>query len=458
MALDTSSQLNNNTHLDAIMHEESMSKTQSRRASLYTLGCRLNQSETAMLMEKLRADGYTIVPFGELADLCIINTCTVTREADAKSRKIVRQFIRMCPNAYTAVIGCYAQMGAKTLAAIEGVDLIIGSQEKMHVLDYVKSGKNKHPLIVRDTILRNDFTLSFPDHTSHLNHRPNIKIQDGCDFMCSFCIIPFARGRSRSRELDNIVDEAKNLASNGAKEFVLTGVNIGCYDWQGSSILDVVDELNEISGLERIRISSIEPTTIPEGLLTRMADKSHRLVPYLHIPLQSGSNQVLKAMRRKYSREMFLEFIHQAHDLVPEIGIGTDILVGFPEETEKDFEDTLNILWESPLFYAHVFKYSEREGAASTRIKDKVPPEIINQRSAKLLKCSAEKSRMFQEYHLGQMVKVLFEHCQDGMWSGYTSNYIRVAVASNEDLNNRILPVNVTRLQGDIMVGELQKP
>lgn len=441
---------------EALQHTDTLRPSGSlRRASLHTLGCRLNQSETAILTDKLREDGYGIVPFGAPADLCIINTCTVTREADAKSRKMVRQFLRKNPSAYVAVIGCYAQMGAKTLAAIEGVDLIIGSQEKMNVLDYVKSGKNEHPLIVRDSILRDDFTLVFPDHSSAINHRPNLKIQDGCDFMCSFCVIPFARGRARSREMQNLREEAANLVAKGAKELVLTGVNVGCYAWQGKDIVDVVDTLQELDGLARIRISSIEPTTIPEGLLTRMADPDHKLAPYLHIPLQSGADNTLEAMRRRYSRQDFLNFIHHVHDAVPGVGIGTDIMVGFPGESEADFEESYQLLQESPLFYAHVFKYSERDGTASARRSDPVPPAQINERSARLLRCSAMKTRMFQEHHLGKRMSVLFERAQDGYWGGYTDNYLRVLTTSNEDLENQIRSVRLTRLQGDLLYGEL---
>ncbi|HNT87047.1 MAG TPA: tRNA (N(6)-L-threonylcarbamoyladenosine(37)-C(2))-methylthiotransferase MtaB, partial [Candidatus Hydrogenedentes bacterium] len=366
-----------------------------RRAAIHTLGCRLNQAESALLAETLTAAGYALVPFGEPADLGIIHTCTVTREADAKSRKLVRQFIRANPHAYTAVIGCYAQMGPAALAAIPGIDLIIGNQEKLHLLDHVAAGKNKTPLIVRDRFVRDDFTIDFAATDTPLTRRANLKVQDGCDFMCSFCIIPFARGRARSREIENVIEEAESLVRRGARELVLTGVNLGLYDYAGRSILDVIDRLNDIEGLARIRVSSIEPTTVPEGLLERMADPGHRLVPYLHLPMQSGSSRVLEAMRRKYTREEFLAFARMAADRVPDIGIGTDILVGFPGETDADFEKTCMLFEESPCFYAHVFKYSEREGAAASRMPHAVDPSAAGRRSARVRRISAIKERAF---------------------------------------------------------------
>jgi threonylcarbamoyladenosine tRNA methylthiotransferase MtaB len=427
----------------------------TKKACVHTLGCRLNQSESAILEEKLREDGYTLVPFGEPADLAIVNTCTVTNEADTKSRKLVRQFIRNNPGAYTAVIGCYAQMGAGTLAAIPGVDLIIGNQEKMNVLDYVKAGKNEKALIVRDRIDRDDFSIDFGGEDSPLSRRANLKVQDGCDFMCTFCLIPFARGRARAREWDNLLSEARSLVVRGAKEIFLTGVNIGTYDLEGRNILHIVDALNTIDGLHRIRISSIEPTTIPLELFDRMNDPDHALLPYLHIPMQAGSNDILTAMRRKYTREEFLDFIFQAHEAVPGIGIGTDILVGFPGETEENFQDTCDTLWKSPLFYAHVFKYSERAGTASVRIPDKVPGPVINERGARLRKLSAEKTRMFCEHQIGETHEVLFEQAQDGYWTGYAQNYTRVAAKSDLDLENQIGNVTLEEVSGDLIIGNL---
>jgi len=424
-----------------------------KRAALHTLGCRLNQSETNILSEKLQAAGYVIVPFDEAADLGVINTCTVTNEADAKSRKSIRAFVRRNPDAYLAVIGCYAQMDPETIGAIEGVDLVIGNQEKLNVLDFVAEGKNDAPLIVRDRIDRDDFTIDLPEVAQPNARRANLKIQDGCDFMCSFCVIPFARGRARSRELTNLLDEARQLVRRGAKEIVLTGVNIGTYAHGGHTVVNVIDRLNEIDGLARIRISSIEPTTIPNELFGRMNDPAHALVPYLHIPLQSGANPVLESMRRLYTREEFRAFILEADQRVENLCIGTDVMVGAPGESDADFESTCDLLLHSPIAYAHVFKYSERDGTAAARFADKVSPEIQSRRSAHVRKLSAEKTQRFNARYLGKTVEVLFEQQQKGYGSGYTDNYIRVAVASDAILENTVQRVTIEESRGELLIG-----
>jgi threonylcarbamoyladenosine tRNA methylthiotransferase MtaB len=429
-------------------------KPPARRASVHTLGCRLNQSESSLIVERLEAEGYDLVPFGEPAELGIINTCTVTGEADAKSRQLVRSFIRKNPGAYTAVIGCYSQMGYKALSEIEGVDLIVGNQEKLSVLDYVAAGKNETPLIVRDRIERDDFTMDIVGNAP-VTRRANLKIQDGCDFMCSFCIIPFARGRARSRAMDNLLDDARQLIERGAKELVLTGVNVGTYAYEGMTIVDVVDRLDALHGVERIRISSIEPTTIPEALFERMRDSVHALVPYLHIPLQSGSNKVLGLMKRRYTREEFLSFIELAAAAVPGLCIGTDVLVGTPGETDDDFMATFQLLEDSPIAYAHVFRYSERKGTPASRYADKVDPQTMSRRSAAIRRLSDAKRRSFYESHRGQVVEVLFEHQENGFWAGHTGNYIRVAVRSSEQLVNELRDVQLTELRGDFALGSL---
>jgi threonylcarbamoyladenosine tRNA methylthiotransferase MtaB len=434
-----------------------MDSRNGKRASLYTLGCRLNQSETSLIRDQLQREGYTIVPFGELADLGIVNTCTVTNDADAKSRKVLRNFIRTNPHAFTAVIGCYAQMGAEALSDIEGVDVIVGNQEKLNVLDYVRAGKNAHPLIVRDRIERDDFTIDAAP-AGAVSYRANLKIQDGCDFMCTFCIIPFARGRARSRALPNLLEEARRLVDNGALELVLTGVNIGTYGWQEHTVLDVVDALAAIEGLRRIRISSIEPTTVPAELFDRMADDQHPLLPYLHIPLQSGSARILQRMRRKYDPAEFIEFLQRALEAVPGIGIGTDVMVGMPGESDDDFAETIALVERAPIDYVHVFKFSEREGTAAARMDNKVPGDLKNRRSALLRRVSAQKQRRQAQRHLHEVHDVLFEFRENGYWTGYTGNYLRVAVRSNAILKNVIVPVRLDRLEGDAVVGTPMEP
>ena len=425
-----------------------------KRAALHTLGCRLNQSETTLIASQLRAAGYEIVPFDSPADLGIINTCTVTNEADAKSRQLVRSFIRRNPDAYTAVIGCYSQMGYKTLCEIEGVDLIVGNQEKLNVLDYVAAGRNDQPMVVRDRMERDDFTIEIHDETD-ITRRSNLKIQDGCDFMCTFCIIPFARGRARSRALDNLLEEARRLVERGARELVLTGVNVGTYEYEDHDIVDVCSALNNIEDLARIRISSIEPTTIPEALLELMDDPGHKLVPYLHIPLQSGSDAVLARMKRKYTAGEFAAFIENAAARVRDLCIGTDVLVGMPGETDADFGETTAILRDCPITYAHVFKYSERTGTPATRFPGKVDADIAKRRSAVIRRLSAQKRREFYRAYLNRELPVLFEHVQDGYWPGYTENYIRVAVASEQNLENQIVPVRLEEVCADFVLGNI---
>ncbi len=426
--------------------------TRGKRACLHTLGCRLNQAETALIAEQLAAAGYSVVPMGEPADLGIINTCTVTREADAKSRKLIRAFIRNNPQAYTAVIGCYSQTGHKELAEIGGVDLIVGNQEKLHVLDYVAAGKNDTPLIVRDRIERDDFTIDISGGAPS-TRRANLKIQDGCDFMCSFCIIPFARGRARSRAMDNLLGEARLLVARGARELVLTGVNIGTYAYQGATVVEVVERLNVLDGVERIRISSIEPTTIPEALFELMNDPAHALTPHLHIPLQAGSDAVLAAMKRRYTRQEFIDFVETAAARVPGLCVGTDILVGFPGESDEDFDETCRLVRETPIAYAHVFKYSERDGTASVRLGQKTPPGVMNVRSARLRRVASQKRQAFHARHVGHVAKVLFEETEDGLWYGYTGNYVRVCARSEDDLTNAIRRVRLDRCSGDVMTG-----
>lgn len=425
-----------------------------RRASIHTLGCRLNQAESQSIQEQLTREGYHIVPFGDEAELGIINTCTVTREADAKSRQAIRRFLRRNPKAFTAVIGCYSQMGAKAIAEISGVDLIIGSGEKLNVLDFVKFGKSDRPLILRERINRRNFTIEISGENPYPK-RANLKVQDGCDFMCTFCVIPAARGRARSREFKNIVEQARNLAVRGVREIVLTGVNIGTYRDQERDILSIIDTLDGITNVKRIRLSSIEPTTVPLELLERMADRAHALTPYLHIPLQSGSDRILEKMRRRYSVGEFTGFINRAYSVVPDLCIGTDLMVGFPGETKADFEETCEVFQDNPFAYCHVFTYSERSGTAAVRMNCPVPVAERRARSARLRKLSAQRRRAFYERFLGATLEVLFEDVREGAWPGYTGNYIQVRCSSIRDLRNRRALVNLEHLAADFVEGQV---
>lgn len=424
-----------------------------RRATLHTLGCRLNQSETKLLHDQAEARGYEVVPYGQPADLAIFNTCTVTSQADMKCRYEIRKFLRENPHAYCAVIGCYSQMGYRELSSIKGVDLILGNHDKMNVFTYIADAvKSPTPVIVRERIDRSDFSI----HT--VGERPfpwraNLKVQDGCDFMCSFCIIPFARGRARSRHLPNLLDEARSLTARGVREIVLTGVNIGTFTSGGADIVSLCDEIAALPGLSRIRISSIEPTTIPDDILDRMADADHPLLPYLHIPIQHGSDRILHEMNRRYCVSEFLDFIHRAHESVPGLCIGTDILVGFPGETDADFAETVRIFTENPFAYTHVFTYSERDGTPAARRDDHIPSGVRQQRSAELRTRSARQRNAWYRSQLGSVHEVLFEDPREGHWPGYTANYIRVVCDDPLPLRNRRAQVRLDRLAADYVEG-----
>ena len=424
------------------------------KASFYTLGCRLNQAETSLIASRFRQDGYNIVNFGEPSDVCVINSCTVTEQADAKCRQVVRQVLRRNPDTYVAVVGCYAQTGAEALQSIDGIDLIVGTQEKINVLDHiVEPIKNSAPLVVRKKMARTPFTIDV-DSTEVSTTRANLKIQDGCDFMCSFCVIPFARGRARSRAFWDIQREAMHLVDTGHRELVLTGVNIATYEFEEKSFLDVLKMLLRIPGLERLRISSIEPTTIPGTVLDLMAD-SEKLCPHLHIPVQSGADSVLEKMRRLYSRAEFLRFVERAEKKVPDILIGTDMMVGFPGEDDCAFEESCSLLEDSPLAYAHVFTFSERSGTAATRLPGKLDPKVKKARSKKMHRISEAKKVRFYRNFIGRKLRVLTEETDaQGRWLGYADNYIKVAIANAGLETNRLVDVRIDAVDAGIAIAD----
>ena len=428
---------------------------QTKRASVRALGCRLNQYEVTAIADRLAAAGYQVVPFGEPADLGVINTCTVTNEADAKSRNVIRRFIRANPRAVTVVVGCYSQVGASSVAEIQGVDYVIGNQDKMNLLEYIGVEKTARAVVIREKIARDDFSLSINGDTP-FEWRANLKVQDGCDFMCAFCIIPFARGRARSRAFDNLMEEARSLAVRGVREVILTGVNVGTYQSEGHDFLAMVEALASVPGLARIRISSIEPTTIPEELFPLMADPGHPLLPYLHLPLQAGCDRTLDAMKRKYQLDEVTAFIRKADDLVPNLCIGTDLMAGFPGETNDDFEQTCRTFLEQPFAYCHVFTFSERSGTPAARADDQVPMEERRRRSDRLRVLSASRRHDFYEAQVGREARILIEDPKNGCWPAYTENYVRVLVRSDRsDLANRLARVRLGRARPEYVEAEL---
>jgi threonylcarbamoyladenosine tRNA methylthiotransferase MtaB len=431
------------------------------RASLHTLGCRLNQAETAVLGDLLSRQGYDIVPFGESTDLLVLNTCSVTENAEKDCRYAVRKTLRHSPDAFVAVTGCYAQTGPDRLRQVPGIDLLLGNQFKLELPKYLPASGSLRKLPAADmrhtrTIDREDFTLpgtAYSDSTRAL-----LKIQDGCDFMCSFCIIPFARGHERSRVLDDIVREAESLAAHGYKELVLTGVNIGRYQYRDRSFIDLLRRLETVPAVERIRISSIEPTTVTRDLLDYMAS-SDKVCRYLHIPLQSGDDRILEAMNRKYTVRDYGDLVDTAYRLIPDLGLGTDLMVGFPGEGDEEFDQTLRVARELPFAYCHAFSYSRRPGTAAARMKDSVPDATIRRRSRTLAALSRMKNQAYHERHIGRTVRVLFEKGErDGFYLGLTDNFMRIAVAAEEDPAGTMQDVTITGIADGLAVGRFAVP
>ena len=422
---------------------------------MHALGCRLNQYEAVEMEGRLKSSGYDIVSFGEEADLGVINTCTVTNEADSKSRNVIRRFIRKNPKALTVVVGCYSQMNANRIAMIDGVDYIIGNHDKMNFLNYLGDEKPEVPVIIRERISREDFSIGFVGEPK-FEQRANLKIQDGCDFMCSFCIIPFSRGRARSREINDLLDEANRMITKGVREIILTGVNLGTYHSGGVDFLGLIEKLASLEGLDRIRISSIEPTTIPTELFQWMADDQHPLTPYLHIPLQAGCNSVLKNMKRRYGIEEMLDFFNSAKMEIPKLCIGTDLMVGFPGESEKDFLETSNFFTHSPLSYCHVFTFSERSGTPASKMKNQVPMDLRRKRSAQLRRLSSSKRMDFHKGQEGNLETVLIENPKDNYFTGYTPNYTRVIVENaDHDISNQLVQVRLNHASPEFIDAEL---
>jgi threonylcarbamoyladenosine tRNA methylthiotransferase MtaB len=414
----------------------------------------LNQAETAIIAKSLETKGFEIAEFGSPADLTVINTCTVTEQADAKCRQAVRKILRQNPDAYVAVVGCYAQMAVETIRAINGVDLIVGNEHKLQIADYIDGlQKQNTPKVIHSTkISRGEFTIEsygLYDNST----RANLKIQDGCNFVCSFCIIPTARGAARSRNLDDILGEANKLVELGHQELVLTGVNIGTYRSGDDDIVTILEKLEKIRDLQRIRISSIEPTTIPKQVIRMMAD-SEKLCAHLHIPLQSGDDRILHLMRRKHSCKEFADYIEYVDRTVPNAGIGTDVMVGFPSEDDSAFVNTKKFLADLPVSYYHVFTYSDRQGTASIKMDEKVAHDIKKKRTSILIEQGERKKRAFFEKNLNRTEDVLFEQKnKDAVWTGYTPNYIPVKMECDQNLHNQIVRVRLDSVDGQKMIG-----
>lgn len=428
------------------------------RASLHTLGCRLNQAETSILGEGLRQKGFELVEFGEPTDLLVLNTCAVTEDAERTSRYLIRKTLKHSPHAFIAVTGCYAQTGMETLKQQAGIDLIVGHQFKLDLPTYVPHASEVRKRSVAEvhhtrTMSRGDFDLPHfaePDSTRAL-----LKVQDGCSAMCSFCIIPFARGHERSRKLEDIVREAESLAARGYKEAVLTGVNIGQYVYQALNFCSLLRRLEQVAGLDRIRISSIEPTTVTNELLDLLAS-SNKFCPYLHIPLQSGDDTVLDAMNRRHTIKAYAKLVETAFTKIPDLGLGTDLMVGFPGETDAAFRNTVAMAADLPFSYLHVFPYSPRPGTAALRMKQRVSSATVRERTDILLNLDRGKRLAFHNRQIGKTLSVLFESGgKDSYRVGTTPNFTKVAVTGSRDLRNQIMPVTITAATDRCSFGHL---
>ncbi|MBT7151939.1 MAG: tRNA (N(6)-L-threonylcarbamoyladenosine(37)-C(2))-methylthiotransferase MtaB [Deltaproteobacteria bacterium] len=426
------------------------------KAAFYTLGCRLNQTESAIMAKGLEGVGYEIIKDPEEADLCVINTCTVTNQSDVKCRKSIRAIQKKNPGVQIAVVGCFSQISSQQIIDIGGVHIVLGNEEKLKLHEYVTEASHADAPIVRvSNLSREPFSISTIGQ--HLEStRANLKVQDGCDFICSFCIIPSARGRSRPRIPGNIREEVRALAQQGIKELVLTGVNIGTYRYHETGFLDLMAIFEAESGIQRVRISSIEPTTVGPEIFALMKDPASKLLPYLHLPLQSGCDDILKQMRRRYLLSEYKDFVLQALNEVPGICIGSDIIVGFPGETDEQFEQTRSVLTDLPVHYFHVFPFAVRKGTMAEKLKPRINGDIISRRVTVLRDLSDLKKDRFAGEFLGSDLRVLFEgRDKEGRWTGYSENYVRVAVKSDKNLKNQIESVRLTRVESGVASGEL---
>ena len=426
-----------------------------KSAAFYTLGCKLNYSESSTLSRSLAENGLRVVPFHEKADVYVINTCSVTDHADKKCRKIVQQALKHSPSAYVVVVGCYAQLKPKEISEIPGVDLVLGAAEKFnlaqHLTDLTKNSKGRFisSNISEVNIFKSAYSLGERTRTF-------LKVQDGCDYSCAFCTIPLARGSSRSDTIQHVVEAANEIAAKGISEIVLTGVNIGDFgnnENENESFLELIKALDQVEGINRFRISSIEPNLLSEEIISFVAS-SQKFVPHFHIPLQSGSNKILKLMRRRYLRELYIQRIAAIKKLIPHCCIGVDVITGFPCETHEDFLETYQFLNELDISYLHVFTYSERPNTFAIEMEGAVPQILREERTTQLRNLSEKKRRFFYQQFEQTIRPVLFEAETNGdKMFGFTDNYIRVQTQYDPLLVNEIVDVELTNTDssGELM-------
>ena len=426
--------------------------TPTKRIAFHTLGCKLNYSETSTISRDLIHNGFEKVDYQDTADIYVINTCSVTDNADKEARKLIRQAKRSNPSANIAVIGCYAQLNPDEIADIDGVDIVIGAEEKFNLLEHLNELSVKEEKMIFGSDI-NNVHLFEPSYSIGDRTRSYLKIQDGCDYTCSFCTIPLARGKSRSGTINATIALAKEVALAGAKEIVLTGVNIGDFGaGSDETLLDLLIELDEIEGVQRFRISSIEPNLLNNDIIT-FCNMSKKFVPHFHIPLQSGSNKILKAMRRRYDRDLYLNRINSIKSLNSDTCIGVDVMVGFPGESDEDFLETYNFLNDLDISYLHVFTYSERQNTYAIQINETIPKPVKAERSKTLHALSNKKRRLFYDQFISTKRDVLFENVRNGKLFGHTDNYIKVEVEKYQNRSNQIHSIKLTENRGDFVMG-----
>ena len=417
----------------------------SKTVALHTLGCKLNFSETSTIGRLLENDGFVKKDFNEIADVYVINTCSVTDNADKECRLLVRRIQKKAPEALVVITGCYAQLKPKEIAQIPGVDLVLGAAEKFNISKHLKeiTKGDSAKICSCDIEDVNEFTAS---HSINDRARVFLKVQDGCDYNCSFCTIPLARGKSRSSSVEKVVSEVKTIAANNVKEIVLTGINLGDFGKGVSggkkneeSFFDLIKELDEIYGIERYRISSIEPNLLTNNIV-EFVSNSKKFMPHFHIPLQSGSNKILSLMRRRYKKELYAERVGLIKTLMPHCAVGVDVIVGFPGETAEDFKETFDFLHQLDISYLHVFTYSERANTTALDIQPVVPVHTRHERNKLLRNLSYQKMQYFTNRHIGETRKVLFENPdKSGMVEGYTDNYIKITAPHKKEWVNNIV-------------------
>ena len=426
-----------------------------KKVAFYTLGCKLNFSETSTIARSFNNEGFDRVDFEEVADIYVINTCSVTDNADKQFKQIVKKAIKLNEKAFVAAVGCYAQLKPEELAAVDGVDLVLGATEKFKITDYLNDlSKNDRSEVHSCEIEEADFyvgSYSIGDRT-----RAFLKVQDGCDYKCTYCTIPLARGISRSDALENVLKNASEISKQGIKEIVLTGVNIGDYG-KGEfgnkkhehTFLDLVKALDAVEGIERLRISSIEPNLLKNETID-FVSQSRTFVPHFHIPLQSGNNEILKKMKRRYLREVYSERVAKIREVMPHACIGVDVIVGFPGETDEQFLETYTYLNELDISYLHVFTYSERDNTEAAEMSEVVPANVRAKRSKMLRGLSVKKRRAFYESQIGSNRTVLFEsENKEGYIHGFTENYVKVKTPWNPDLVNTLHQIQLTKIDED---------